>query len=108
MNSRNRLWVATTNGIGIYDENTNQWLAYVKYKEPYGEVTYITEDAEGVMWFGTTHGVFEANVSGRAGGAGRIGHRREDGGRRRPAPVQGRDAMAAGTGQRARIRGRPR
>ena len=63
MNSRNRLWVATTSGIGIYDENTNQWLAYVKYKEPYGEVTYITEDAEGVMWFGTTHGVFEANVS---------------------------------------------
>lgn len=63
MNSRNRLWVATTSGIGIYDENTNQWLAYVKYKEPYGEVTYITEDAEGIMWFGTTHGVFEANVS---------------------------------------------
>lgn len=63
MNSRNRLWVATTKGIGIYDENSNEWLAYVKYKKPYGEVTYIVEDAEGVMWFGTEYGVFEAEVS---------------------------------------------
>ena len=62
MNSRNRLWVATTNNIGVYDENTSQWLVFKNYKQPYGKVTCIVEDAEGVMWLGTEHGIFEANV----------------------------------------------
>ena len=62
MNSRNRLWVATEKSICIYDENINKWLVYKKYKEPYGKVTCIAEDAEGVMWLGTENGVYEANV----------------------------------------------
>ena len=62
MNSRNRLWVATTENIGIYDENTCQWLVFKKYTQPYGKTTCIVEDAEGIMWLGTEHGIFEANV----------------------------------------------
>ena len=62
MNSRNRLWVASTNNIGVYDENTSQWLVFKNYKQPYGKVTCIVEDAEGAMWLGTEHGIFEANV----------------------------------------------
>ena len=62
MNSRNRLWVATTNNIAIYDENTSKWLVFKHYQQPYGKITCIVEDAEGVMWLGTEHGVFEANV----------------------------------------------
>ena len=62
MNSRNRLWVATTENIGIYDENIGQWLLFRNYTQPYGKTTCIVEDAEGVMWLGTEHGIFEANV----------------------------------------------
>ena len=62
MNSRNRLWVATTENIGIYDENIGQWLVFKNYTQPYGKTTCIVEDAEGVMWLGTEHGIFEANV----------------------------------------------
>ena len=62
MNSRNRLWVATTENIGIYDENISQWLVFKNYTLPYGKTTCIVEDAEGVMWLGTEHGIFEANV----------------------------------------------
>ena len=62
MNTRNRLWVTTTKNIGVYDENTNQWLVFQKYLESYGKVTCIVEDQEGVMWLGTERGVFEAQV----------------------------------------------
>jgi len=62
MNSRNRLWVATMTSIGVYDENTNQWLVYKNYMMPYGRVTQIVEDAEGIMWLGTEHGLYEAHV----------------------------------------------
>lgn len=62
MNSRNRLWVATENNIGIYDENTSHWLVFKHYFQPYGKVTCIAEDAEGVMWLGTENGIYEATV----------------------------------------------
>ena len=62
MNSRNRLWVATATSIGIYDENTGKWLVYKNYMKPYGRVTKIAEDADGVIWLGTEHGLYEANV----------------------------------------------
>ena len=62
MNTRNRLWVATENSIAIYDENTGKWLVHKNYKEPYGKVTSIKEDAEGTMWVGTKNGIYRANV----------------------------------------------
>ena len=62
MNSRNRLWVATEKSIAIYDENTAKWLVYKNYKESYGKITTIKEDAEGTMWIGTMTGVYQANV----------------------------------------------
>ena len=62
MNSRNRLWVATENSIGVYDENTSSWLVFINYRQPYGKVTCIAEDAEGVMWLGTENGIYEATV----------------------------------------------
>ena len=62
MNSRNRLWVATENNVAVYDENTCQWLVFKNYLQPYGKVTCIAEDAEGIMWLGTENGIYEANV----------------------------------------------
>lgn len=62
MNSRNRLWIATQTSVGVYDENTGKWLVYKNYLKPYGRVTQIAEDADGVMWLGTEHGLYEANV----------------------------------------------
>ena len=63
MNSRNRLWIATEKSISVYDENTGKWLVCKLYWEPYGKVTVIREDAEGVMWLGTENGIYQANVS---------------------------------------------
>ena len=62
MNTRNRLWIATEKSIGIYDENTKEWLVYKNYREPYGKVTSIKEDAEGTMWLGTMNGIYQASV----------------------------------------------
>lgn len=62
MNSRNRLWVACENSIGIYDENTGEWLVHKEYIEPYGKVTNIVEDAVGHMWLGTERGIYKADV----------------------------------------------
>jgi len=63
MDSRNRLWVATVNNVAVYDENIHQWLVFKNYLQPYGRVTCIAEDAEGVMWLGTENGIYEATVS---------------------------------------------
>lgn len=63
MDSQHRLWIATQSSVGVYNENTDQWLVYKKYLNPYGKVTSIMEDAEGTMYLGTEKGLFEANVS---------------------------------------------
>lgn len=62
MNTRNRLWVTTEKSISIYDENTGKWLVCKLFREPYGKVTVIREDAEGVMWLGTETGIYQASV----------------------------------------------
>ena len=66
MNSRNRLWVACEKSIGIYDENTGEWLVHKEYIEPYGKITNIVEDAVGHMWLGTERGIYKADEIGRA------------------------------------------
>ena len=60
--SKNNLWVATSNGLAYYDENNDNFDVYKnkiydKNSLVYDHVKSLMEDKEGIIWVGTYSGV---------------------------------------------------
>lgn len=65
LNSRNHLWVATEQGLTVYDHQTNECMAFMPYTKETGKVTAICEDGDGTMWLGTEKGLNRAQKEGK-------------------------------------------
>ena len=60
LDSRNRLWVVTTTGLGLYDCESNRCKAFYYQKD--FKISLVTEDKEGGMWVATTNGLKQADI----------------------------------------------
>lgn len=63
MSSRSLLWIASEEGLTIYDYNENNILQYIPYTSEFGKVTAICEDSSGVMWIGSERGLLKATTN---------------------------------------------
>lgn len=64
-NSRSRLWMATNEGLLVYDVRNKEVLAFLPNSEEWGSVTAICEDGGGIMWIGTERGIRKVVRTGR-------------------------------------------
>ena len=56
--NNNRLWVAAREGIFIYDETTDNFIAYDNVNAPTGSVYEIAQNEDNELWFGAGNGLF--------------------------------------------------
>ncbi|MBE6288458.1 MAG: response regulator [Mediterranea massiliensis] len=64
LNSRNKLWIATKEGLLIFDNLEKSFNTFIPNSSEYGLITSISEDGGGQMWLGTEKGVKKADFDG--------------------------------------------
>ncbi|GHT16047.1 hybrid sensor histidine kinase/response regulator [Bacteroidia bacterium] len=68
VDSRNWLWLATNNGINIYDPSRRQFKYITTHNGlPNDEVVSLVEDNEGVVWAGTRKGLASVRCENKNG-----------------------------------------
>lgn len=65
LDSRSHLWIASENGLTVYDWRKNECTAYMTYNKENGKITAICEDGDGTMWLGTEKGLACALQEGK-------------------------------------------